>query len=103
MLSDKEFRAKQFLPFAALTGFEDTIKSIEKIGTDRKELSEDFKDKLNDKISKIKKGDSITVKYYSGIDYIETTGIVKFVDIVNKCICLLNSKILFEDIIDIVL
>ena len=103
MLNDKEFRAKQFLPFAALTGFEDTIRSVEKIGTDKKDLSDDFKERLNKKILRLKKGDTITIKYYSGIDYVETTGIIKCIDEINKSINLLNSKIFFEDIIDIVL
>lgn len=94
-------RAKIFHPFAALKGYDEALKQIEKIVEEKKELSDDYKDILDNKINNIKIGDIVSVKYYYGVEYIETKGIFKGIDNINKQIQILNSKIYFDDIIDI--
>jgi len=94
-------RAKQFLPFEALNGFRNYLNNAEKLKYDKIELSTDLEIVLNEKIKQLKKGDSVKILYYYGIEYVETTGIIKKVDNVEKCIILLNTKIYFEDILDI--
>jgi hypothetical protein len=94
-------RAKQFLPFDALKGYREAIAMVEKQFEEKKELSLDLEERLNEKISQIKKGDNVTVKYYYDLEYIETTGKVKKIDEVYKNITLLNTTISFDDIIDI--
>lgn len=94
-------RAKIFMPFDALKGLKEAYELQEKIAENKVELGEDREFELNKKISSLVKGDNITIKYYYGIEYIETSGIVKKVDEVNKNIQLLSTKIDFDDILDI--
>lgn len=100
-MENKDFRAKQFLPFDALKGFYEAIGYENIIRKNKKVLSEDIFNNLNKKISSIHKGDNITIKYYFNFDYVETTGIVKKIDNINKKIYILNSVIDFDDIIDL--
>lgn len=83
-MQNNDFRAKQFLPFWALEGFSDALKMVN-----------------NNEKRKLKSGDFVKVKYYYNFDYIETSGKIKKIDLKNKCIYLLNSKINFDDIIKI--
>ena len=100
-MQNNDFRAKQFMPFDALKGFKEALKLIEKQKQDKKILSEDNTSSLNNKLKKLKKNDNVTIKYYSGMEYIETSGKIKKIDTINKSIYILNSKIDIEDIIDI--
>ena len=94
-------RAKQFMPFDALKGLQDALRLQEKIIENKIELGEDIEIELNKKISSLVRGDNVTIKYFYGIEYIETSGIIKKVDEINKNIELLNTKIDFDDILDI--
>lgn len=94
-------RAKLFNPFDALKGLQESLRLQEKITEEKLELSTDLEDILNKKILTIKKGDNITIKYYNDLEYIETSGIVKKIDEVEKYIYILSTKISFEDIINI--
>lgn len=100
-MDNKDFRAKQFMPFDALSGFYDLIDN-ENIEIKQKLiLSDDSLERLNKKFQELKKGDNVLVKYYYDIDYIETTGIIKKIDTIYKNIYILNSVINIDDIIDI--
>ena len=46
----REERAKQFMPFAALKGYEEALKEKEKIVVPRRELSEETKEQLDRRI-----------------------------------------------------
>ena len=94
-------RARQFLPFDALTGFREALELQERLIESRKELMDDYKYNLNEKISKIRVGDLVKVKYYYEIEYIETIGKVKRIDNVYKKIYVADSALEFDDIIDI--
>lgn len=60
-------RAKIFSPFAALRGYEDEIASEgrDHLKGNRIELSEEGKEVLNQKISQLRKGQEITIKYFT--------------------------------------
>ena len=94
-------RAKQFMPFDALKGLQDALRLQEKIIENKIELGEDIEIELNKKIYSLVRGDNVTIKYFYGIEYIETSGIVKKVDEINKNIELFNTKVDFDDILDI--
>lgn len=96
MLSNVD-RAKQFKPFSALSGYEETLKLVEQ------QVEEKFFINLSKKIQRIKVNDVINIKHYSGIEYLETNGRVKKIDKINRKIELLDCIIAFDDIIDIVL
>jgi len=100
-MQNNDFRAKQFMPFDSLKGFYDLIRNEEKENKNKKSLSDDSYNFLDKIIKNIKKDDTVSIEYYYNQDYIETTGKVKKIDVINKCIYILNSKINFDDIINI--
>ena len=100
-MQNNDFRAKQFMPFDSLKGFYDLIRIEEIEKQNRKSLSDDSYNYLDSQIKQIKKGDTIFIEYYYNEDYIQTTGIIKKIDNINKCIYILQSKINFEDIMNI--
>ena len=102
-MQDNDFRAKQFMPFDSLKGFYDMIKYQEITKKNKKELSDDSFNYLNEQIKNITKGDTISINYYYNLDYISTTDIVKKIDNINKKIYLKNSIISFDDIVNIIL
>lgn len=71
-----EKRAKQFMPFAALKGYEEELKKQETRFELRKELSEEYMEEVNRSLGQIHKGDRITVTYFEGGEYKEATGTV---------------------------
>ena len=94
-------RAKQFLPFDSLKGFYDLIEKEEKLKDNKKELSEETLSDINKTILSINKNDNVLIKHYHNENYIETIGKVRKIDEVNKVIYLDNTKIAFDDVIDI--
>ncbi len=94
-------RAKQFLPFDSLKGFYELIEKEEKLKDNKKELSEDTLSDINKTILSINKNDNVLIKHYHNENYIETIGKVRKIDEVNKVIYLDNTKIAFDDVIDI--
>lgn len=101
-MQNNDFRAKQFMPFDSLKGFYDMIRYEEITKKNKKELSDDSYNYLNEQIKTINKGDIVTINYYHNIDYINTTDIVKKIDNINKKIYLKNSIISFDDIVNII-
>lgn len=97
----REERAKQFMPFAALKGYAEALQKKEKIVVPKKELSEEHKLYLNEKFQHIKKNDIITVTYFYRGEYLKKTGMVSRLDEAAGVICIVNTKISFDDIYDI--
>ena len=98
-------RAAQFAPFAALTGYEESIEETARL-TDRKiELSEYEIEELNTKLSfiqeHIKECPEVTITYFQpderkeGGKYITVTGKVRRIDEANKFVILENGEIIF--------
>ena len=100
MLNNLE-RAKQFLPFDALKGFRESLEKTELLFESKKILSDDSEEELNKVFLSLDVGNRVLVKYYDGIEYIETYGIIKKIESIYKNLYLSNSKISFDDIIEI--
>lgn len=96
-----ENRAKQFMPFAALKGYEAALRAKEKIVVPKMELSEEKKEELNRKMQQIHKNDMITVVYFSKGEYLQMEGLVSRVDITVKVLKVVNTRIAFSDIYDL--
>ena len=107
-------RAKIFSPFAALRGYEDEIASEgrDHLKGNRIELSEEGKEVLNQKISQLRKGQEITIKYFTDGYYEDVVGVLDAVDAINKELRIytgfindigkeLPTVIAFEDILEI--
>lgn len=97
----RQERAKQFMPFAALKGYEEALRKKEKIVVAKSDLSEDYKEVLDRKLMQVRKNDIITVIHYHKGEYLKTTGMVSKIDLTSRNITLVNTKIKFEDLYDI--
>lgn len=101
MAIKKADRARQFMPFAALTGYYEVIKQREKIVEPRKELFEDEAEILSDKLNKVQKGMLITLTYYKEDCYETLTGLVSNIDPVYRTITIVKTKIAIDDVVDV--
>ena len=98
----REERAKQFMPFAALKGHMEALRQKEKIVVEKVELSEEYQEELSRKLSCIKKGDIITLIYFCKNEYLQITGMVARIDETARSLRVVNTKVAFEDIYDII-
>lgn len=96
-----ENRAKQFVPFAALKGYEEALRAKEKIVVPKLELSEEKKEELNRKLHQIHKNDIITVVYFYKGEYIQLEGMVSRLDKDAKLLKIVNTRIPFGDIYEL--
>lgn len=108
-----ELRSAQFAPFSALVGYDEQIKETSKIIKKRKEINDELKAILDEKLQIIQKNietnPQITVTYFvpelnkDGGNYIEYTGKVKKIDnLKQKIIFEDGTEILVDDIIEII-
>lgn len=96
-----ENRAKQFVPFAALKGYEEALRAKEKIVVEKIELSEEKKEELDYKLQQIHKNDMITVVYYCKDEYIKLEGMVSRLDRDARILKIVHTKIDFDDIYEL--
>ncbi len=101
MAIKKADRARQFMPFATLTGYYEVIKQREKIIEPRKELSEDEAEILSNKLGSVQKGMLITLIYYKEDCYETLTGLVSNIDPVYRTITIVKTKIAIDDVVDV--
>ncbi len=105
-------RAAQFSPFAALTGYSESVKETARLTKNKKELSEDMKYEIDMKLQLIeehlKEKPEVSVLYFikdkkkSGGDYNEFTGIIRRIDKANGKLIFIDKTIIdLKDIIDI--
>ncbi len=94
-------RARQFMPFDALTGFKEALKEKEKVHITRKELSDEVNEELSIKLNSINIGRIVEITYYDGNTYIKIRGTVNKIDKINRKIVIENINISFWDIIGI--
>ena len=95
-------RAKQFVPFDALKGFQEALRKKEKMPIPRKELAEEKAEELNEKLKKLTTGKMITVVYYNDGEYIQLTGIVVKIEKNKKYLQMAEIIIPIDDISDII-
>lgn len=107
-----EARSAQFAPFAALTGYDEQIEETARITCQKKELNDEQKEILNNRLQKIQEKieikPEITVTYFvedlkkNGGKYVTVAGKVRKID-KNKQIIILEDKteIQIEEIIEI--
>lgn len=94
-------RAKQFLPFDALKGFQEALNEKQIKYDDKKELTEESYIRLQEEWNKIDKNSLVKVKYYKNKRYIEIQGKITNIDYIKKKIRINDEVISTCDIIDI--
>lgn len=95
---DRSQRAKQFMPFAALKGYEEALRAKEKIIVQRADLSEEMREELDRCIQRMKPLNMVKVVHFSKGEYLETIGVVSKIDFDAKLLIVVDKKILFSDI-----
>ena len=75
-------RAKQFMPFDALTGLREAIAAKERVTEPRRYLSDDAIAEINETLISLRKGQVVTIVYYGDYEqkYLQLTGPVMKVD-----------------------
>ena len=94
-------RAKQFLPFDALKGFQEALREKEREFEEKRELSEESLKLLDEELNKIEIGSLVKIKYYKNRKYVNIDGIVTNVNTIKKKIKIDEENINLGDIIEI--
>lgn len=98
---DKSDRARQFMPFAALRGFEELIREQERKPEPRKTLSEEDAAALSDRLLHTECGSMVRVTHYDGSAYKTTVGMVSDIDLATRTLRIVKTVIRFDDISEI--
>ena len=100
-----EHRAKQFAPFAAITGLDRAIArerhALEL--TERRELPDDSAGELDERLRALRRGMRVSVGYYADGEYRSTSGVAERIDPVQRLLKVGTDWIPFADIPDIFL
>ena len=99
MAASKEERARQFLPFNALTGYYQMILEKQRVSEPKKELSEDEAAALSDKLKSLRRHDLVSVTFYDKDAYITKTGMITDIDFTFQTLTIIKTKIPFQDIL----
>ena len=96
-------RAKQFLPFAALAGYEEALRAKERqMGyTDRPEFTDDAAEEINAELTNLIAGDICFIKYYNRGEVDMVKGSVTKVDTVFRRIYMGEKCIRMDDILGV--
>ncbi len=94
-------RAKQFLPFSPLKGYDEMIASLDEEVAERAVLTEEQADILSERVKSIKKGDMVRVKYYTDGKYVTARGMVSAIDLTLRSITVVKNKIGFDDLYEL--
>lgn len=98
-----EKRAKQFMPFAALTGLAEALEAKEHVTVPRILLSDEMAEELDRKMHLLQRGILATVIYYHEGEYVKVTGVVSRIDLTCRVLQIVQAKILFDDIVEVYL
>lgn len=94
-------RAKQFMPYAALKGYDSYLKKAERRVVPRREVAPDRAEELNRKLCAVKPEDMVTVTWFCRGEYLRMTGMLVCVDMAERYLQIVNVRIPFADIYDI--
>ena len=94
-------RARQFMPFAALTGYYSLVREQERITEPKRTLPEEEQARIDALLSQVHKGSMITVTYYDKDAYLTRHGMVSVFTPEFHTLTLVKTPIAFRDILDI--
>lgn len=98
-----ENRAKQFAPFAAITGLDRALekKRRELDRCEKRVLSEEIAAELNDCLRALRRGMRVTLRYYCGQEYRCVTGTVDRLEETEGLLYLSSAAIPLSDIAEL--
>ena len=93
-------RAKQFMPFSALSGYGKVIDELNALREPRITLGEDAALELDARLRALRPGSRAAIRYQTGRVYETVIGRVQELDMINRLIILGELRINFDDIIE---
>ena len=98
----REDRAKQFMPFSALKGYEEALRRKEQFTEPRIVLGEDGAEMLDRKLRRVAAGDEVRIRHYWKHRYVEYEGrVLRILTVQRKIKFYSGIEIKFDDIADI--
>ncbi len=94
-----ETRAKQFMPFAALKGFEEALRLQEEREQQRATLDEEEIEKINRVLNRLTVGDEARLVYFYAGRYTPLNGTVRQIDEHRQFLELDDRRVFFDDIL----
>ncbi len=96
-------RAKQFAPFAAVTGLDILLreKERENMREQRRILTDERAAEIDASLRRLREGDRVTVSFYDGYGYTEISGILSGIDPEEGLLTVSDTDIEFRDIYDV--
>lgn len=98
---NRQDRARQFMPFAALRGYYDKIREQQRIKEPKRELSETEAERLSFKLNQLQKGQMISVTYYNKDAYEIVDGLITNFAEIFRTVTIVKTVIHFDDILDV--
>lgn len=92
-------RAQQFMPFAALTGYYQMIRDMQRVVEDRHELTDEEAADLDRVLAQVHRGDLVRIRYYDRDGYVSRTDIVRQVDVALRKLRLRHHSVAFDDLL----
>lgn len=97
----KASRAKLFIPFDALEGFQEALREKEKNIVEKSELTEEEIERISFLLKSIKKRDIVEAIYFQNGEYLKIVGMVSSLSLENKKIKIIKTSIDFNDLKDL--
>ncbi len=94
-------RARQFMPFAALRGFEELIREQTKEIAPKRELSEEQAARLSARLARLERGMLVKVVYYAQDGYVTLRGMISDVNLPMRTITVVKIEISIDEIADL--
>ena len=94
-------RARQFMPFAALTGYYDLVEARARTAQPFHELTEDEAAVLSRRMAAVRKGSMVDITYYDRDAYVHRQGVVSRIDEVERALWVVKERVSFDMIRDI--
>lgn len=91
-------RAAQFMPFAALRGYYELIRQQQRIPEAKHELTDEEALALSQTVYRVRRGQVVRVVYYDEDAYVTLTGCVSRIDLVERELMVVKTKIALDDI-----
>ena len=95
---DRADRAKQFMPFDALKGFQEALREKERIRVPKRSLSEEERAELDRELARIGKMDMVEAEYFQDGEYVCVRGMVAAVSRQEGWLRIVNTQIACENI-----
>ena len=98
---DKTARAMQYVRKTTPNGFEEAISRMETVREERVVPDEDAAQKLSRRLARLCPGQRVRLVYYANGQYVPRTGTVTKITFIHRYLDLDDTRIGFEDILDV--